>query len=223
VFNKPAESARMVPDDPGGIVHAIASLTRRSGGSRSAYPTRVYGDHISGAKGANMKPNVVVSMALSVVALALLTLQLVATGGHVDGWVVGLLAIAFLPWLWPVVESIAFPGGSIKFRELKEKQKVQEHDIRALQFVTAHLLTESEKSYLRRIANGETIKASLGVLIPDEVMRLRSLGFVTSPPYELEVNDISDIGRQYLELADRADQQAKARQPSLAKPHEPPE
>ena len=148
--------------------------------------------------------------------------------GHVDGWVIGLLAIAFLPWLWQIIESVGFPGGSIKFRELQEKQERQHDEIQALQFLVAHFLTGAEQLHLGNLASGKPFELRSGMpnAFYDEMRRLRSLGFIAQKG-EMGVRalamgsgdvkdffEIAEPGRQYLKLLDET-QAWTRREPSV--------
>ena len=154
------------------------------------------------------------SIVFSATAGGLLVFALIDRG-HVDGWVLALLGLAALPWFWPFIETIAFPGGSITFRELKAKQEQQSEEILALQFVVGHLLSDGERMHLENLVEGAPFPLSAGTPAPffDEMRRLRDLGLIRQRSSRGiavmqrdggDVNDyfeISKSGREYLTLS----------------------
>jgi hypothetical protein len=154
------------------------------------------------------------SILFSAAAAALLLFALVDRG-RVDGWTLALLGLAALPWFWPFIEKVGFPGGSITFRELKETQEQQGHEIRAIRFVLAHLLSEAERMHLENLASRAPFPLSADTPGPfyDEMRRLRDLGLIR-PLSERgitvmrrdggDVNEyfeITESGREYLALS----------------------
>ena len=155
------------------------------------------------------------SLVVSAVAIGLMIFQL-ADRGHVDGWTVALLAFAALPWFWEVIESVAFPGGSIRFRKLVDRQQRQAEEIRALQFLMTHLLTGAEREHLEKLAARARFPVWDDVPEPffDEMHHLRALEFIRGLPdkgigsMRNERGDvrnhfeITEVGREYLRLVD---------------------
>jgi len=126
---------------------------------------------------------------------------------------VALLAIATLPWFWEAIESIAFPGGSIRFRHLVEAQKHQAEEIQALQFLIKHLLTTHERAHLDTLAvRAEFPVGNAPEVFFNEMHHLRALEFVRGLPNKgvssmrTEGGDvrnhfeITDVGAEYLRL-----------------------
>jgi hypothetical protein len=161
-----------------------------------------------------MQRRFVAGFAVSAVAAGLLIFDL-ADRGHVDGWTIALLAFAALPWFWEVIETISFPGGGIRFRQLVDAQERQAEDIRTLQFLIAHLLTRDERAHLDKLAARAPFPIAHDAPEPffSEMHHLRALGFVTGLPdkgiasMRSERGDvrnhfeITDVGREYLRLA----------------------
>lgn len=107
-------------------------------------------------KGAWPKSYVIPSVVLSLACVVLLVWHFIDPARQIDAWTVTLLVVGFIPWLRPVFESIAFPGGgSIKFRELEAKQAQQQDQIDALRFVVAYFLPDEELRVLKRLAAPE--------------------------------------------------------------------
>lgn len=62
----------------------------------------------------------IIKTAVSAVALGLIVLHILLPALKVDSIVLGLIAIAVLPWVYTFVESAKLPGGwEIKFREIQ--------------------------------------------------------------------------------------------------------
>jgi hypothetical protein len=113
----------------------------------------------------------------------------------------------------------------LEFRELQEKQEHLQDEIRALQFLVAHFLTDDERTHLRKIADREPfqVKEDEPNSFFDEMRRLRSLGFLTQhtgrgiTTMRMERGDVrdyfdlSETARQYLDLLDKTQQWTKAK------------
>lgn len=62
-----------------------------------------------------------IKAAISLVALAVIVARIVWPGLHIDAITLGLLVLASLPWLSPLIKSAELPGGwKIEFQDLKE-------------------------------------------------------------------------------------------------------
>jgi hypothetical protein len=62
-----------------------------------------------------------IKAAISIVALGVIVVRVVWPALHIDGITLGLLVLAALPWLSPLIKSAEFPGGwKIEFQDLKE-------------------------------------------------------------------------------------------------------
>lgn len=165
-----------------------------------------------------MQRRLIAGLAVSAIAAALLIFDLVDRG-HVDGWTLALLAFAALPWFWEVIETISFPGGGIRFRQLVDAQQRQADEIRALQFLITHLLTTAERAHLEKLAARAPFPITEDAPEPffSELHHLRALGFVRGLPdkgigtMRTERGDvrnhfeITEVGREYLRLVEATD------------------
>jgi hypothetical protein len=177
------------------------------------------------AKGDWPKSYIVPSLALTGTAAGFLTWRVFDPAAHVDGWTVMLIVVAFLPWLRTVFESIEFPGGgSVKWRHRVEAEQVrQAADIRALRFLIARFLTKDEREMLQQFSKGDPIPAntdgepSRSYAVAARVSSLKQMGLIDTKPEILEIAhsgesrefvnfnelyDVTDSGRQYLDLLD---------------------
>jgi len=108
----------------------------------------------------------------------------------------------------------------LEFRELQEKQEHLQDEIRALQFLVAHFLTDYERTHLRKIADRAPFPVTEATpnSFFDEMRRLRSLGFLTQHTGRgiaamnrergdvRDYFDLSETARQYLDLLDKTQQ-----------------
>ncbi|MCA4755262.1 hypothetical protein [Mycolicibacterium fortuitum] len=137
-----------------------------------------------------------------------------------------LLVVGFLPWLRPIFESIAFPGGAaLKYRQLEAKQDKQEDEIRALKFLVANFLPAEQKRVLRRFAKdgsyefaeerepGEVLNAMGELHIAGLLERNPTLTRENAPKLLADGGSgdvkimfrITEIGREYLKHLDSAE------------------
>jgi hypothetical protein len=167
-----------------------------------------------------VKPPVWASIAFSVIALALMGLQLYNTHCQIGGWVVVLFLLSGAPWLSMLVESVKFPGGEAKFREVKEEQKRQGNDIKALQFLVANFLVPDDYRVLQRFAGESAVQIdnSNAPGLFTTVNRLKDLRFLAPTSLWAEAASkvtatewhgdfkalftVTDLGREYLRLRD---------------------
>ncbi|QZH67697.1 hypothetical protein [Mycolicibacterium farcinogenes] len=177
-------------------------------------------------KGEWPKSYVIPSVVLSVTAAGFLIWHVVDPAGRIDAWTVTLLIVGFLPWLRPIFESIAFPGGaSLKYRQLEAKQDKQEDEIRALKFLVANFLPAEQKRVLRRLATdgpydfttesepGEVLNALGHLQIAGLLEQNPSLTRETAPKLLADGGSgdvkimfrITAIGREYLKHLDSAE------------------
>ncbi|OKH76530.1 hypothetical protein EB75_02455 [Mycobacterium sp. ST-F2] len=117
---------------------------------------------------------------VTVVAFALMVLQLAHNDWSVDLWVVVSFGLGALPWFWRVLESIEFPGGGgLKLRQLEGAVERQQSELDAMRFVVAHFLPDAEQRVLGRFASSEPFTLDLH---SDEFFNasgtLRGLGFI---------------------------------------------
>lgn len=173
------------------------------------------------AKGDWPKSYVIPSVVLSLAATGLLVWHFIDPAKQIDAWTVTLLVIGFLPWLRPVFETIAFPGGgSLKFRELAAAQERQGEEIQALQFLVARYLTDAEKAIMQKLANGDPLPMPKDEPRLIEVWSLTAMGMLAYHPdldeimerQDLDYKDVVEIterGQTYLALLERLPEQAE--------------
>jgi hypothetical protein len=168
-----------------------------------------------------VKPPVWASIAFSLIALALMGLQLFNNGAKVDAWVVGLFLVAAVPWLSMLVESVKVPGIEAKFREVKADQKRQRDDIKALQFLVANFVVPDDYRVLKNFADESGVVQVDNTNAPGlfvTVNRLKELHFlaptslwaeaaseVTATQWHGDMKalfTVSELGREYLRLRD---------------------
>jgi len=165
-------------------------------------------------------PRLVVSAA----ALTLIVVKLVRPGAHVDAVVLGLLALAAIPWLSDVIQSAKVGGFSIEFKvdRLERRQDSQRllqekqgKEIRQLRFLVSNFATAAEVAHLTKLASGESfpvIKDGTFSFFKEELYRLRGLQLIEGQPgkglrsMETEGGDvkdhfkITDEGKEFLRL-----------------------
>lgn len=177
-------------------------------------------------KGEWPKSYVIPSVVLSLACVVLLVWHFIDPARQIDAWTVTLLIVGFLPWLRPVFESIAFPGGaSLKYRQLEAKQEKQEDEIRALKFLVANFLPAEQKRVLRRFAKdgsyefaeesepGEVLNAIGELQIAGLLEQNPSLTRENAPKLLTDGGSgdvkimfcITEIGREYLKHLDSAE------------------
>jgi hypothetical protein len=95
-----------------------------------------------------MSKNVWPKLLVSVVALASLLL-VVFKGVEVQSGIVALVAIAILPWVAAVIETMELPGGGkVMFREVRETVKRQEEQLNEQQKIITQLVIYSMSGYI---------------------------------------------------------------------------
>ena len=163
-------------------------------------------------------------LVVSVAALVLIVVKLVHPGAHVDAVVLGLLALAAIPWLSDVIQSAKFGGFSIDFKvdrleRRQDRQRLlqekQGKEIRQLRFLVSNFANPAEVAHLTKLADGESfpvIKDGSFSYFKQELHRLRGLGLIEGQrnkglrSMETEGGDvkdhfkISDKGKEFLRL-----------------------
>jgi hypothetical protein len=96
-----------------------------------------------------------------------------------DAISVGLILLALVPWLAPMIASIEVPGvGKIVLQEVKDLRK----DVDALQFLLSGFVTDWEYQHLQKLAAPEPFEYKRGPNKDDrfvaEVIRLRDFGLI---------------------------------------------
>jgi hypothetical protein len=165
-------------------------------------------------------PRLVVSAA----ALILIVVKLVHPGAHIDAVVLGLLALAAIPWLSDVIQSARVGGFSIEFkvdrlerRQARQRliQEEQGKEIRQLRFLVSNFANAAEIAHLTKLAGGQpfpVIKDGSFPYFREELHRLRGLQLIEGRPgkglrsMESEGGDVkdhfmvTDKGKEFLRL-----------------------
>ena len=163
-------------------------------------------------------------LVVSVAALALIGVKLVRPGTRVDAVVLGLLALAAIPWLSEVIQSAKVGGFSIEFKvdrlERRQdtqrlRQEEQAGEISQLRFLVSNFANPAEVMHLTKLASGApfpVIKDGTFSYFKEELHRLRGLQLIEGQPdkglrsMESEGGDvkdhfkITDKGRELLRL-----------------------
>lgn len=133
-----------------------------------------------------------------------------------DAITVGLVLVAFVPWLAPIIKTIELTGvGKLELQnlqiqvdEVKEKEAMLRSEVDALRFLLSGFVTEWELVHLQKLANPEPFAYQRGPGKNDrfvaEIIRLRDLGLI-SKRIEYSLWDIPLSGdlQQYVALTDR--------------------
>src|SRR6266536_979052 len=89
---------------------------------------------------------------IPLIALVFIVVRIFWPGLQIDAITIGLLVVAFLPWLSTLIESAKLPGGyEFTFRRIEAKQEQQQSEVERLRFVVSHLLTEGELNILKQL------------------------------------------------------------------------
>jgi hypothetical protein len=157
-----------------------------------------------------------VKICVSLFAMLVLGLHVFGKNDRVDGTAALLLAIAILPWLADLLDTLELPGGwKLHFRNLEEEQAKQRRQLEQLQLATRLLLTEAEMQHLKRFAGASPMPLHRDYTTPfyeKELRRLKALGLIEGSVGEfLRKGDdarahlkITNEGSKYLEF--RAEQ-----------------
>jgi hypothetical protein len=182
---------------------------------------KVAADEAANEKAKNRKSKVVplrlpVKICASLFAVLVLGLHVFGKNDRVDGTAALLLAIAILPWLSDLLDTLELPGGwKLHFRDIEEEQAKQRKQLEQLQLATRLLLTDAEMKHLKNFAGTGAMPLHRDYttqFYEKELRRLKALGLI-----EGSVGDffrrgddarahlkITKEGRQYLEF--RAEQ-----------------
>jgi len=159
-------------------------------------------------------PAVGLRAAITVVALAVAGLHIHYSwviGVIVDAITAGLIILAFVPWLAPIIKSIEVTGLGkleLKVEEVEEKQSLLKVEVDGLRFLLAGFVSDWEYSHLKKLATGVPFDYKKGVNKDDrfinEIVRLRDFGLVKKLiDYSLYDIPLSGDLKQYVELTER--------------------
>ena len=123
-----------------------------------------------------------VKICVSLFAVFVLGLHLFWKNDRVDGTAALLLAVAILPWLSDLLDTLELPGGwKLHFRNLEEEQTKQRRQLEQLQLATRLLLTDAEMQHLKRFAGAAPMPLHRDYTTPfyeKELRRLKALGLI---------------------------------------------
>jgi hypothetical protein len=151
-----------------------------------------------------------VKVCVSLLALFVLLGHVYMKTDRIDGTAVGLLAIAILPWLADLLETLELPGGwKFHFRGIEVEQTKQRMMLEQLQLAVRLLLTDVELRHLKNFAGTAPMPLRRDGTTPNyekELRRLRALGLLegSAGPFFREGGDahkylrITDEGIKYL-------------------------
>ena len=168
--------------------------------------------------------------AITVVALVVAGLHTLYPRIIVDAVTAGLIILAFLPWLAPIIKSIEVTGLGkleLKVEEVEEKQSLLQVEVNSLRFLVAGFVSDWEYSHLKKLAAPAAFDYKKGADKDDrfinEIIRLRDFGLVKKRiDYALYDIPLSGDLKQYVELTERGKTYLKLREqleglaPSLA-------
>jgi hypothetical protein len=129
-------------------------------------------------------------LVISAVALTLIVVKLVRPGAHIDAVVLGLLALAAIPWLSDVIQSAKVGDFSIEFKvdrlaRRQDRQRLlqeeQGKEIRQLRFLVSNFANPAEVMHLTKLAGGTpfpVIKDGTFSYFKEELHRLRGLQLI---------------------------------------------
>lgn len=152
-------------------------------------------------------------LGISAAALAVLAVNLAVV--KLDAIGLGLVALAVLPWLSPIVESAKLPGGwEVKFREVEREQERQRTDLALLlQFLVENFVSEHELVHLTKLASKDPFPFTRSDAFEAELRRLLGLGLLRRKP-EKGIRSLFNVGddvRNHLEITPRGEQYLKYR------------
>jgi hypothetical protein len=157
---------------------------------------------------------VILRAAVSLGALVLVVLHHYAPRNAFDGMTIGLVVLAFLPWLSPIIKSIEISGlGKIELKVDEVKEQVE-----SLKFLVAGFVSQFELQHLQKLAANEPFYYEKGPNKDDrfinEIVRLKEFGLVRKlidhSLYDIPLSGdlkqyvvLTDRGRKYLELREK--------------------
>ncbi|HEY6727042.1 MAG TPA: hypothetical protein VI197_23575 [Polyangiaceae bacterium] len=147
-------------------------------------------------------------LGVSSAALAVLVINLAVV--KLDAIGLGLVALAVLPWLSPIVESAKLPGGwEVKFRQVEREQERQRTDLdRLVKFLVENFVSEYELIHLKKLASKDPFPFNRSDAFAAELRRLLSLGLLRRKP-DKGIRSLFRTGddvRNHLEITPRGEQ-----------------
>jgi hypothetical protein len=150
---------------------------------------------------------VIVSLAAGVAAAA----HMVFPAFIPDAIAAGLILLALVPWLSPIIKTIEVTGVGkleLQVQQVREKQAVLQQEVDALRFLLTGFVTDWELAHLKKLAEPTPFAYQRGSGKDDrfvnELIRLRDFGLI-SKRIEYSLWDIPLSGdlKEYVRLSDR--------------------
>ena len=133
-----------------------------------------------------------------------------------DNPAVILLFLSLTPWFPIILEKATLPGGwNLEFRKIKEQQYIQSKEIKDLNFLLLHFITDFEKIHLQNLNSSNRFAYEFRQTFEEELRRLLALKLIERHPgkgirsarndKDSNYNDlkkhfyITDKGKEYLE------------------------
>jgi hypothetical protein len=168
-----------------------------------------------------------VKISVSMLAVIGLLLHLFMKVDRFDGTAAGLLAIAVLPWLADLLDTLEVPGGwKVHFRDIRREQMEQRKQLEQLRLAVRLLLTGHELRHLKELAGTDPLPLHKGdwtnKIYETELRRLRALGLIQG-----SVGDYFRVGgdaHKHLQITEEGIKylQARAEQEAQVVPAETP-
>ena len=114
-----------------------------------------------------------------------------------------IIGILIRPQVLSNVQEFGFGSLSVKLKEIQDTQKDQGRNLEEIHFILKTLVTTSEMSHLRKLANGRATNYKLSPALVTELRRLRDVGLIQSKGREKGVKPrIGDLPSSRFNLAD---------------------
>jgi len=127
-------------------------------------------------------PTSFLRMALTTLAIAVAALHMLYPRFIPDAITAGLIILAFLPWLSPIIKSIEVAGlGKLELKvdEVKEKQTLLQVQVDGLRFLVGGFVSDWEYAHLKKLATEAPFEYQKGANKDDrfinEIIRLRDV------------------------------------------------
>jgi hypothetical protein len=170
-------------------------------------------------------PAVVLRVAVSAGAIIAAVAHMLFRTFIPDAITAGLIILAFVPWLSPIIKSIEVTGLGklelnkleLKVEDVKEKQALLREEVDGLRFLVSGFVTDFELIHLKKLAGEARFDYVKGAGHDDrfinEIIRLRDFGLVKKLiPHSLYDIPRSGDLRDYVELTERGRTYLKLRQ-----------
>lgn len=159
-------------------------------------------------------------IALSTVAVVAAVIHMLFPRFIPDAITAGLLILAFVPWLSPLIKSIDIPGLGrleLQVKRVEGEQALLREEVDSLRFLVSGFVTDWELTHLKKLASGAPFDYQRASGKDDrfinEIIRLRDFGLIAKRiDYALYDIPLSGDLKQYVELTERGRTYLKLRQ-----------